>query len=81
MEVVMPLEFPDNPPYHVTLAQEPTAEAEGANIVLTVPLYVDEQWPRGAEVLLNLSIEESQTMENRLRLAREKALRNLKNLP
>jgi hypothetical protein len=81
MEVAMPLTFPGNPPFHTTLAREPLADAEGANIVLTVPLYVDEQWPHGAEVLLNLSIEESHTMENRLRLAREKALRNLKNQP
>jgi hypothetical protein len=79
MEFAMPLEFPGNPPFHTTLAQEPSADAEGANIILTVPLYAGEQWPRGAEILLSLSIGESHIMENRLRLAREKALRNLKN--
>jgi hypothetical protein len=81
MEVAMPLEFPGKPPYHARLAQEPTAKAEGASIVLTVPLYVDEQWPDGAPILVELSIDQSHTMENRLRLAREKALRNLKNQP
>jgi hypothetical protein len=81
MEVAMPLEFPGNPPFHTTLAQDATAIAEGTSIILTVPLYAGEQWPHGAEVLLSLTIEESHTMENRLRLAREKALRNLKNQP
>jgi hypothetical protein len=79
MEIAMPLEFPGNPPYHATLAQEPTAIVEGTSIVLTVPLYVDEQWPDGAPILVEMSIDQSHTMENRLRLAREKAQRNLRN--